>query len=108
MIHISAPSPFVHLAHPAVRPSGKPVVWAHVLFFGKVADRFGRTREVAMPLAGCSLSQIKAQLALDVEGGAEALGGPGLRMAVDQVLCLDGAWVTPGQEVAFFSMFSGG
>lgn len=108
MTHISALSPLVHLAHPTVRPSSAPVAWAHVLFFGKTADHFGRTREVAMPLAGCPLSQIKAQLILDVEGGAEALAEPGLRMAVDQVLCQESAWVSPGQEVAFLSVFSGG
>jgi molybdopterin synthase sulfur carrier subunit len=96
------------VAHPAVRPSSQPVTWAHVLFFGKVADHFGRTREVAMPVAGCPLSRIKAQLAQDIEGGGEALAEPGLRMAVDQVLCSETTWVSPGQEVAFFSVFSGG
>lgn len=105
MIHSCPPS---LVAHPAVRPSSQPSTWAHVLFFGKVADHFGRTREVAMPVAGCLVSRIKAQLAQDVEGGAEALTEPGLRMAVDQALCSEATWVSPGQEVAFFSVFSGG
>lgn len=96
------------IAHRAVRPSGSPVAWAHVLFFGKVADHFGQNREVAIPAGGCPLSHIRAQLALDVEGGAEVLAEPGLRMAVDQALCPESVWVTPGQEVAFFSVFSGG
>lgn len=105
MIHTHTPSV---IAHPAVRPSSQPSTWAHVLFFGKVADHFGRAREVAMPVAGCLLSHIKGQLAQDVEGGAEALAEPGLRMAVDQALCSEATWVSAGQEVAFFSVFSGG
>jgi molybdopterin synthase sulfur carrier subunit len=98
----------VGIAHRAVRPSSVPGGWVHVLFFGKIADRFGSTREVAIPPGGCLLSHIRARLALTVEGGAEALAEPGLRMAVNQALCPEGVWVSPGQEVAFFSVFSGG
>lgn len=81
---------------------------AHLLFFGKVADRFGAAREAAIPAGGCTLAQLRAWLAQAVEGGAEALDELGLRIAVDQELADDGAWVRPGQEVAFFSVFSGG
>lgn len=98
----------IQAAYRAVRPSPGPVAWAHVLFFGKVADRFGRAREVAIPAGGCSVAQLKAQLALAVEGGAEALAEPGLRVAIDQELCAENLWIRPGQEVAFCSMFSGG
>jgi molybdopterin synthase sulfur carrier subunit len=84
------------------------VSWAHVLFFGKVAARFGRSREVAVLSGGCSLTQLKTLLCLDVDGGADALAEPGLRVAVDQELCAEDLWILPGQEVAFCSMFSGG
>lgn len=94
--------------HGAVRPQPKPAAWAHVLFFGRVADHFGRSREVAIPPGGCSLSRLKAQLARDVEGGAEALAEQGLRVAVDQELRAGDLWIMPGQEVAFCSVFSGG
>lgn len=93
---------------PAVRPTGRPMGWAHVLFFGRIADRYGRSREVAIPQGGCPLSQVRVQLAADVDGGAQALAEPGLRIAVGHELCSEGAWVLPGQEVAFFSAFSGG
>ncbi|HEX5379547.1 MAG TPA: MoaD/ThiS family protein [Phenylobacterium sp.] len=96
------------VTHRAVRPSSQPTGWAHVQFFGKVADRFGRTREAPIPLGGCTLSQLMAALAREAPGGAEALAEPGLRMAVDQVLTTEDAWVLPGQGVAFFSVFSGG
>lgn len=104
MIHTHPPS---LATQPAVRPSSQPSTWAHVLVFGKVADHFGRTREVAMPVADCTLSRIKSQLAQDVDGGAEALADPGLRMAVDQAPCSETTWVSPRQELAFFSVFSG-
>jgi molybdopterin synthase sulfur carrier subunit len=93
---------------PAAWPSAAPSCWAHVLFFGKVADRVGRAREVLIPRGGCSLRQLRALLCDTIEGASEALAEPGLRMAVDQVLTTEDAWVTPGREVAFFSVFSGG
>lgn len=96
------------IIHPAVRPASRPMASAQVLFFGKIADRFGRRREVWIPTAGCSVAQLKARLASEVEGGAEALAEPGLRVAVDQDLCAEDLWIRPGQEVAFCSMFSGG
>lgn len=79
-----------------------------VCFFGKVADRFGRGLSVDIPAEGCSLSWLRGQLADQTEGGAEALGERGLRAAVDHQIVGDKAWISPGQEVAFLSMFSGG
>ena len=79
-----------------------------VLFFGKIADRFGRTASLEIPVAGCALPWLKSRLADRIEGGGEALAEPGLRVAVDHLVVRDQAWVHPGQEVAFLSMFSGG
>lgn len=79
-----------------------------VLFFGRVADCFGRSANVAIPSEGCPLSTIRQGLIGRTEGG-EVLGAPGVRAAVDREMALsDAAWVRPGQEVAFFSPFSGG
>lgn len=80
----------------------------HVLFFGRVADCFGRAASVPIPSEGCPLSTIRQRLIGRTEGG-EVLGAPGVRAAVDRELVLrDAAWVRPDQEVAFFSPFSGG
>ncbi|MFC3070230.1 MoaD/ThiS family protein [Phenylobacterium soli] len=79
-----------------------------VLFFGKVADVFGRAAEVEIPAAGCSVPALKVLLGELTEGGIEALCARGVRCAVDRDIVGDEAWIRPGQEVAFFSMFSGG
>lgn len=79
-----------------------------VCFFGKVADRFGRGLNVDIPAGGCSLAWLRAQLADQTDGGAEALAEHGLRAAIDHLIVGDQAWVRPGQDVAFLSMFSGG
>jgi molybdopterin synthase sulfur carrier subunit len=79
-----------------------------ICFFGKVADRFGRGLAVDIPAEGCSLSWLRAQLAAQTDGGDEALSERGLRAAVDHLIVGDQAWISPGQEVAFLSMFSGG
>ncbi|OHB31843.1 MAG: hypothetical protein A2790_03280 [Phenylobacterium sp. RIFCSPHIGHO2_01_FULL_69_31] len=91
------------------RPAGLPSAALHVLFFGKVADQFGRSLHLVIPPQGCPLSAVKSALADLVDGGAQALSASGVRAAVAQELVLDDtAWVRPGQEVAFFSAFSGG
>lgn len=79
-----------------------------VRFFGKIADRFRRVATVEIPAVGCSLPWLKVQLANQVEGGLESLAEPGLRAAIDHTIVSDRAWISPGQEVAFLSMFSGG
>jgi sulfur-carrier protein len=82
--------------------------FARVLFFGRIADACGRAVTVAIPLDGCSLADLKARIADTVEGGGDALREPGVRVAIDQVMAHDDPWVSPGQEVAFLSAFSGG
>ena len=79
-----------------------------VLFFGRIADVCGRAVEVTIPLGGCSLSDLKARLAEAVGGAAEALRDPCVRAAIDQVMAGGDPWVSPGQDVAFLSAFSGG
>lgn len=102
------PAASSHFTHPAVRPTTGTVGWVHVLFFGKLADHFGRHREVAIPPGGCPLAEIEARLARTVDGGEAALAEPGVRRAVSQQICPEDIWVVPGEEVAFFSAFSGG
>ena len=79
-----------------------------VLFFGRIADVCGRSIEVPLPTEGCSLKALRARIADQMDGGAEALNEPCIRVAIDQVMAVGDPWVWPGQEVAFLSAFSGG
>jgi sulfur-carrier protein len=88
---------FVDAAAPV---SGIAQSAARVLFFGRIA--------VPIPSGGCSLADLKGRVALQVNGGVAALGDPCVRVAIDQVMVGDDPWVSPGQEVAFLSAFSGG
>ena len=93
------------LARPPASPRNGVV---RVLFFGRIADACGRALEVATPRGGCRLSELRRRIGRQVEGAAEALGEPGLRVAIDQVMAVGDPWVSPGREVAFLSAFSGG
>jgi molybdopterin synthase sulfur carrier subunit len=93
---------------PPASSSTSALSYAYVLFFGRIADRCGRSLEIAIPRDGCTVSDLKALVDRHIDGGGDALGEPGLRASVDQVMCADDVWVLPGQEVAFLSAFSGG
>jgi len=79
-----------------------------VLFFGRVADAFGRIARVEIPQKGCTVADLRLLLGGTAEGGAAALAERGVRAAVGGSLVDGDSWVRPDQEVAFFSMFSGG
>lgn len=97
-ISVAAPGP----------PLGVAQSFARVLFFGRIADACGRSMTVPIPGGGCSLADLKGRVAVQVNGGVAALGEPCVRVAIDQVMAGDDPWVSPGQEVAFLSAFSGG
>ncbi|HEX5379922.1 MAG TPA: hypothetical protein VFW47_15200 [Phenylobacterium sp.] len=94
------------ILHQAAWPSGFPTSRAYVLFFGPIADRFGRAREVPIPLSGCRLGRLKAEVAGQVEGGLEAMADPSLRMVLGNLLADEDTWVNPDQQVTFFSVVS--
>ena len=73
-----------------------------VLFFGKVGDQLGREREVPIPEAGCTVLDLRRLI------DEAALAVRGVRASVNREIAPDGARVRPGDEVAFFSVFSGG
>lgn len=78
---------------------------ARVLLFGRLADQAGwREREVE---AG-SLSALRASIANDDAGLAEALAGPGVQVAVDKALVRGEAVLIGSTEVAFLPPMSGG
>lgn len=93
---------------PARRRRDPSIAPATVLFFGSVADVFGRQAVVSLPTRGCPLSEVRSRLTVMGAAAAAALSTGGVRAAVDRVLVDDQTWVRPGQEIAFFSLFSGG
>jgi molybdopterin converting factor small subunit len=78
-----------------------------ILFFGRPADRFGGQRTLEGPEDGLTMSELRRRIATTADGG-DILLDPAIRGAVDGAECGDDAWVRPGQEAAFFSIFSGG
>ena len=75
-----------------------------IIFFGRIADRFGAQRDIDIPESGCTVSELKARLFAGADGA-----DPGtILAAVDQQMADDAALVRPGQEIAFFSPLSGG
>jgi molybdopterin converting factor small subunit len=92
-----------------VKPApGSATASVRALFFGRVADACGRSLTVAIPKGGCTIKDLKSHVAEQVEGAGRALGEPCIRAAIDQVMAPNEAWVSPGQEVAFLSAYSGG
>ena len=79
-----------------------------VLFFGRMADLAGQRRmELPAPPQGDSLFALRDRLlgtalvAAQVEVGA-------VKMSLNRVVCQGDRAVADGDEVAFFSVFSGG
>ena len=78
---------------------------ARVLLFGRLADVAGwRDRVIEAP----SLSALRARLAGEDAGLAEALGGRGVQVALDQVIVRGDAALLATTEVAFLPPMSGG
>ncbi|MFT4076408.1 MAG: MoaD/ThiS family protein [Asticcacaulis sp.] len=72
-----------------------------ILFFGRVADLLGKRRmDMALPAGGLTLETLRNQLFAE--------GDPRLRMSVNQVVVTSDQSLADGDEVAFFSVFSGG
>lgn len=78
---------------------------ARVLLFGRLADQAGwRDRFIEAD----DLSALRAALAAEDAGLAEALAGPGVQVAVDKVLARGDAKLSADVEVAFLPPMSGG
>ena len=78
---------------------------ARVLLFGRLADVAGWRDRV---IEASSLSALKARLAGEDEGLAEALKGRGVQVALDQVIVRGDAALMATTEVAFLPPMSGG
>ena len=73
-----------------------------VLFFGRMADVAGQRRmTMALPAQGMTLVVLRDSL---FDAGTR----PAVRMSVNQVQMTADQTLRDGDEVAFFSLFSGG
>jgi molybdopterin synthase sulfur carrier subunit len=77
-----------------------------VLFFGKVGEVLGRAIEIDIPEAGCTVRELRSRIT--AMAGRDALLKPGVRASIDKQVAGEEAWIKPGAEIAFFSVFSGG
>ncbi|MBU1377009.1 MAG: MoaD/ThiS family protein [Alphaproteobacteria bacterium] len=78
---------------------------ARVLLFGPLRDLAGwREREIDSPF----LSVLRARLAEEDAVLGAALGGPGVQVALDQVVVRGDAPLNARTEVAFLPPMSGG
>jgi len=79
-----------------------------ILFFGRVGERLGAEGQLDLPAAGASMGEIRNLLAARDEVAAAALLRADVRGSLDQVVVRDDVLARPDQEIAFFSIFSGG
>lgn len=79
---------------------------ARVLLFGPLRDLAG-WRERTVDGAG-TVSALRALITAEDPRLGEALGGPGVQVAVDQAIIKGDAALAPGAEVAFLPPMSGG
>jgi sulfur-carrier protein len=79
-----------------------------ILFFGRVAEKLGAEGSLDLPAEGLTVEEIRTRLAGRDEVAADALLRPDVRASVDLVVVGENARARPDQEIAFFSLFSGG
>lgn len=78
----------------------------NVLFFGKVADVLG-TRARSIDAVGAYLFTVRDQLFAEVLRDGR-LSAADIRMSVNRQVVTADVALSDGDEVAFFSVFSGG
>ncbi|MBX9615039.1 MAG: MoaD/ThiS family protein [Caulobacteraceae bacterium] len=79
-----------------------------ILFFGRVAEHLGPESRLDLPVEGVSIGEIRRALAARDALFASTLLRPDVRASVDLVVVSDETLARPGEEIAFFSLFSGG
>lgn len=79
-----------------------------ILFFGRVGEKLGAEGNLDLPADGLTVGEIRKHLAGRDEVAADALLRPDVRASVDLVVVGEDARARPDQEIAFFSIFSGG
>jgi molybdopterin synthase sulfur carrier subunit len=78
---------------------------ARVLLFGRLSDLAGwRERQIESPF----LSALRPRIAEDDPALGEALAGPGVQVAIDQMIVRGDTALNANAEVAFLPPMSGG
>ena len=78
-----------------------------VLFYGRLADVFGRELELAAP-SDCSIAELRSQVAAKRPNAAEALQNMRVRACIGDSIVPEDRTVAPGDVVEFFPPVSGG
>ena len=78
---------------------------ARVLLFGRLADQAGWRERSVEAASLASLRQVLADADPDL---GEALGGPGVQVAIDKAIVRGEATLAAATEVAFLPPMSGG
>ncbi|WP_332660582.1 MoaD/ThiS family protein [Brevundimonas sp.] len=79
-----------------------------ILYFGRVGEKLGSVGRLDLPAEGLPVREIRRRLAEQDEVASEALLRPDVRASVDLVVVGEDALAGPDQEIAFFSLVSGG
>lgn len=78
-----------------------------IMLLGELGARFGRDHRLEF-IEGLTAGQLRRRLIERLDGAGPALSSPAVRLAVDQTIVPDDAPLSPGQEVAFLPVCSGG
>ena len=76
-------------------------------FYGKLADAFGRTIDLDLPIA-CSIAELRERLSREYPDAAHLLGSGRLRACMDNAIVPASAIVNPDGIVEFLPPVSGG
>jgi molybdopterin synthase sulfur carrier subunit len=81
---------------------------ARFVFYGRLADRAGRERRVAVGGQGETLRSLVDRLAENDDDLASALSGPGIKFAVNNLISPPETLIADVDEIAVMPPFSGG
>lgn len=79
-----------------------------ILYFGRVGEKLGPEGYLELPTEGLTVREVRQRLAGKDEITADTLMRSDVRASIDLVVAGEDAVARQGQEIAFFSIFSGG
>ncbi|MDT9598781.1 MoaD/ThiS family protein [Sphingosinicella rhizophila] len=79
-----------------------------VRFYGRLAEACGPTAEIPLEAQSCTIAELRNIIGQRFPDMATDLTGPSVRAAVADVMVPDDRSVSPGTEVEFFPIVSGG
>ena len=79
-----------------------------IIYFGRPAEVLGPGRSLDLPKGGATVGDLRRMLAATDPLAAAVLLRPDVRASLDAVVVPEDTPVRDGQEVAYFSIWSGG